>query len=72
MSDAPEAPTINDLTEGRPCINRFSIGECEMLNRPSGNWMKINELHAVLDWIVNDDDRDTMLAKIALIREELT
>lgn len=60
----------NNLIVGKPTITRYGIGDCEMLERPAGTWITINELHVLLDWIADHDDRDVMLAKIEMIRKE--
>jgi len=53
-------------------ITRYTVGDCEMLERPTGSYLLVSEIHTLLDWITEHDDLDVMLAKIAIIKEQIT
>lgn len=53
-------------------IQRYSVGECEMLPRDRGQWLELTDVLLMLDRITDDDDRDAMLAKIKEIQAQLS
>lgn len=62
----------NSLIVDRPLINRFSVGDCEMLPSPQcGSWVNTRELSALIDRITDDDNATVMLAKLNQLKEAL-
>jgi hypothetical protein len=46
-------------------IERYSIGDCEMRPTPTGSWMRVNQLRALIElWLTEDDDSSTILSKL--------
>jgi hypothetical protein len=56
-------------TEHELRIYRHSIGDCEMLPRPNGQWMTVSNLCDLIDWLSENDGRDVMLVKIEHLKE---
>lgn len=61
----------NNLIVGMPTIERFTVGDCEMLLRPLGSWVHIEDISKLIAWISEDDNRDLMLEKLKHIESVL-
>lgn len=56
----------------RHLLNRYSIGDCEMLHCDSGSWVNVKELISLIDLITDDDSSFVMLAKLNQLKEDLS
>ncbi len=52
-------------------IQRFSVGDCEMLERPNGQYVNVRHLRQLIDNITDDDSSIVMLAKLKQLKEAL-
>lgn len=62
--------TTNLIVE-LPKFERYAVGDCEMLERPLGSWVHIEDISNLISWITDNDDRDVMLAKLKMLEEVL-
>lgn len=52
-----------------PILERYAVGDCEMLIRHHGNWINVDDVSKLLDWLADNDDRDVILEKIKHIQD---
>lgn len=52
-------------------VQRYSIGDCEVLPNSHGSLVKCKDLLTVIDWVNDPDDRDSILEKLDLLKEAL-
>ncbi len=45
-------------------IQRYAVGDCEMLPSKAGSYVKVSDVRAMLNDITDDDHVDVMLLKI--------
>lgn len=63
-------PDTNIIEFGEvPILERYAVGDCEMLLRQYGNWINVDDVSKLLDWLTDNDDRDVILAKIKHIQD---
>lgn len=59
----------NELIDDCPRIARYAIGDCEMLEREYGTWLSRETVQQMLEWVMEHDDRDVMLQKLAYLKD---
>lgn len=64
MSNELIGRNTNDLLADCPDITLYSVGECEMLERANGAWMTRANVRQLLEWVMDNDDRDVMFEKL--------
>lgn len=55
-------------TDDRPEFSRYSVGDCEMLDRPNGTWLRRIDVIEILNWIVDHDEGEIMLERVRCIK----
>lgn len=58
----------HNLIDEMPPIEKYAVGECEMLHRENGAYMHVNKIRALIDWLTDDDDREVIMTKLAQLR----
>lgn len=65
--------TINHPTdELMPQFTRYSVGDCEMLPRPNGNYIQVRDMISIIDWLTDEDNATAMLTKLDYLREAIS
>ena len=59
------------LIDEMPEVELHTVGDCEMLPNMNGEWVTKSSIKTLLEWVVDNDDRDVMMERIAQIREVL-
>lgn len=53
-------------------LERYSVGDCEMLARANGSYIRVDDLIDIITWLEDEDNSSTILIKLDYLRDALS